>query len=409
MNISESIILAFDSIRINKLRASLTLLSISIGVFAIIGAGTLVSSLNGMVTSELSNIGETTFWFSRMPKIQTGNSWRKYQKRKPINYSQYKEFKKLITSTTFVSCHSSTEGVTVKYENLSTDADVSVLGCEEYTFKNFAFNVIEGRIITEEDITSNRNVAVIGNDVIVNIFPNESPIGKRIRVGNQNYDVIGILETKGATFGRSRDNMVIIPLTKFLTYNANEWEESLEISVKAVNKESLQSTMDESIGAMRIIRNDKPGVDNSFEISTNESLSEQFGSFMSYISYFGFFCGFVALIAAGIGITNIMLVSVKERTREIGIRKAIGAKKRWIMTQFIIETITLCQVGGFFGIIFGIGGASILGGIISLKIVFPVGWVIFSVVICTVLGLIAGVYPAMKAANLDPIDALRYE
>jgi putative ABC transport system permease protein len=160
---------------------------------------------------------------------------------------------------------------------------------------------------------------------------------------------------------------------------------------------------------MRVIRKDLPGDDNSFELSTNETITEQFGGFVNFLSAIGWISGGFALIAAGVGIMNIMLVSVKERTREIGIRKAVGARKSWIMTQFIVEAITLCQIGCLVGILFGIGGAGVLSMLISVKIVFPVAWVIASIIICTLMGVSFGAYPAWKAANLDPIDALRYE
>jgi putative ABC transport system permease protein len=407
MNIGESVILAFDSIRVNKLRAFLTLLSIAIGVFAIVGAGTLVSSLEGMITQQLADVGETSFWIQRMPKIQRMGEGR--SRRKPITYTQYKQFKRLMTSTDWISAYSFTQGMTVKNGNLSTDQDVNLIGCEEYFFIINGTNIVEGRPFTEDDITSNRNVAIIGNDVITKIFPNQNPLGKYLTVGSQSYEIIGVLEAKGATFGQSQDNKIVIPLTKFLTYHANEFEQSLDISIKAYKKELLSSTIDDAYGAMRVARNIKPGEENTFDLDTNDTITDQFSGFMTFISVFGFFSGFIALIAAGIGITNIMLVSVKERTREIGIRKAVGAKKRWIMNQFFIETITICQVGGLFGILLGLAGAGILSSAVGLKIVFPITWVVFSIVICTILGLVAGVYPAMKAANLDPIEALRYE
>jgi putative ABC transport system permease protein len=342
----------------------LTLLSISIGVFAIIGVGTLVSSIDNAVSGELSSLGESTFIIKRMPSIQMGDTWRKYRKRKAISYSVYKEFRKQMT---------------------------------------------EGRVFSADDISFNRNVAIVGNDVVVKIFPYINPIGKKIAIKNQSFTIIGVLEIKGAVLGQSQDNQVIVPISQFLKYNADWWEESVTISVKAMSKEQLEATVDEAIGAMRTIRKVKPWEENSFEIETNESISEQFGSFIGFLSIFGSICGGFALIAAGVGIMNIMLVSVKERTREIGIRKAIGAKRRWVLTQFIIETITLCQLGGLIGIILGVIAGNVLGKMLGMSIVFPVTWIVLSIVICTLLGIFFGAYPAWKAAKLDPIDALRYE
>lgn len=409
MNVIESILLAFDSVRVNKLRATLTLLSIAIGVFAIVGAGTLVKSINNAVTSEMAALGENMFSIYRMPKIQTGNTWRKYRKRKPINYSQYEEFKEKMTIAKAVSSSSSSGGHVVHYGNQETDADVSLIGADENYFLVTNTGISQGRPLNIQDIEFNRKVALIGNDIIVKVFPNISPIGKKIKIGNQRYTVIGILEEKGAILGQSQDNNVIIPITQFLKYYAYWWEESLDINVVAYSRDALQPTIDEAIGIMRSIRDVKPWQENNFELETNESISEQFSSLTGYLSYFGLFSGAIALIAAGVGIMNIMLVSVKERTREIGIRKAVGAKRAWILLQFIIETITLCQIGGIIGIGLGILGGTFLATSLGITLTFPIDWIVMSLIICTLLGVVSGSYPAWKAATLDPIDALRYE
>jgi len=409
MNVFESIKLALDSIRVNKLRAFLTLLSISIGVFAIIGAGTLVSSLSGTVEKQLDEIGENTFWIQKMPKVVTGNNWRKYMKRKPITYTQMKELKRTMTTTNLIAGVSYSMGNTVKAGNLSSNPDVDLIGSDEIYFSNMNVSISEGRIFTEDEINQCSNVALIGNDVKVKVFPNMNPIGKRITIKNQNYEVIGMLESKGATLGRSQDNVIYIPISGFLKYYSSEWNESVTITIKAIGKGNRDATIGEAIGSLRVIRNLKPWEENDFEMDTNETITEQFSSFIGFLTYFGFFSGAIALIAAGVGIMNIMLVSVKERTREIGIRKAIGAKRKWILMQFIVETITLCQIGGLAGIIMGVGGGWALGSMAHMTIVFPVNWLIGAVVLCTVLGLLSGAYPAWKAAKLDPIEALRYE
>ena len=409
MNFFESMKLALDSVRVNKLRAFLTLLSIAIGVFAIMGAGTLTSSLESAVSGELAKIGETTFWLERMPKIHTGNTFWKYRKRKPITYSQFNEVKKQMTLTDDITAYGFTQGMTVKYGNQSSNPDVTLIGTDDKYFPIFAVNTDQGRPLNFDDINLNRKVCVIGNDVVKKLFDNTDPIGKIINIKTQNYYIIGILEVKGAILGQSKDNQIIIPISNFLQYYADEWEESLTIAFKAKSKELISSTIDEAIGCMRTIRKVEPWEENSFELETNESISQQFGGFVAFLSAIGWISGGFALIAAGVGIMNIMLVSVKERTREIGIRKAIGARKSWILKQFIIETITLCQIGCLIGIGAGIGSAALLGKLISINVIFPVYWVVFSIIICTILGLVFGAYPAWKAANLDPIDALRYE
>ncbi len=411
MNIIESMKLAIDSVIVNKLRALLTLLSISIGVFAIIISGSLVNSLNETVSGELAEMGENSFGIYRMPKIQMGpKTWRKYRKREPITYSQYKTFKERVTLTNLVNSYSASGDHTVKYGTNETDPDIVLIGTDETYFLINNKNVIKGRAFTNSDIRFNKNVAIVGNDLVVELFPNTTdPVGKEIKIKNQKFEVIGILEEQGAILGQSQDNQVIIPLTFFLKYYASWWEESLQINVRANSRDALMPTIDEAIGIMRSIREVKPWEDNDFELETNESLRDQFADFTGFISIFGMICGIIALIAAGVGIMNIMLVAVKERTREIGIRKAVGAKKSWILMQFIIETITLCQIGGLIGIIFGTLGGNVLGSMAGFTLSIPVFWIVVSIIICTVIGLIFGLFPAWKAANLDPIDALRYE
>ncbi|MEJ5245157.1 MAG: ABC transporter permease [Bacteroidota bacterium] len=409
MNILESVKLAIDSIRVNKLRTFLTLLSISIGVFAIIGAGSLVASINSTVEGEIEALGETTFYIFKDPKIQMGNSWRKYARRKPITYAQYQQLKNKLSLVSLASAVSVSSGQTVKFGNNETNPDVNLIGVDEDYFILENRNFSDGRNIVKSDIIANRNVAVIGNDVKVKLFPNINPIGKMITINNQKYEIIGVLEPKGAMFGQSQDNMVLIPITHLLNYFASFWESSVQIVLRARSRDEFTQAIDEAIGVMRLVRNLKPWEENDFEIETNESIKEQFSGLTKYLQWFGFISGGIALIAAGVGIMNIMLVSVKERTREIGVRKAVGAKRRWIMYQFIIESITLCQVGGAIGIVVGILAGGAFGLMIGGTFSIPIGWVVFSVIICTLLGVAFGAYPAWKAAKLDPIEALRYE
>jgi putative ABC transport system permease protein len=312
-------------------------------------------------------------------------------------------------TTDMISGKTEAIGLKIKSGNLTTDNDVILIGTDENYFNIMNVGVESGRPLNAEDRTLNRNVAVIGNDIVVKIFPHESPLGKKIYIKNQAFTVIGVFEIKGAILGQSQDNYVAIPLNLFLKYFTDKWNESITITIKAKSKQLRSQTMDEAIGIMRNIRDVQPWEENSFEIETNESISEQFGIFTTFLSIFGIVCGTIALIAAGVGIMNIMLVSVKERTREIGVRKAVGAKRLWILTQFIIETITLCQIGGLFGIGFGITGALLLGKMLQINIVFSLFWFISSIIICTILGMLFGAYPAWKAAKLDPIEALRYE
>ncbi|MGE5480964.1 MAG: ABC transporter permease [Chloroflexota bacterium] len=410
MNFIESIWLALDSIRVNKLRAGLTLLSISIGVFAIIGAGALVESINNTVNVELEKHGRNSFFISKMPNmVLSGKGWRKYMKRKNITWRQAEQFKKRLTLGQMVSLASFDQGATIEYGARKTNPTIYIYGADQNFIYTQNSTMDLGRPLIEADINYSKRVCMIGADVVKQLFPNENPIGKKIKVKGYNFQVIGTLASKGAMMGQSQDGMVVLPITQFLTYFSNQWNQSLWISIRSTSMETLEESMDEAIGVLRGIRNVKPWEENDFEVATSESISEQFSSITKYLTYFGFISGAIALIAAGVGIMNIMLVSVKERTREIGIRKAIGAKSSWVLWQFIVETVTLCQVGGFIGILLGVGAASLFGGLLGLSLKLPLLWILFSMAICTALGLISGAYPAWKAAKLDPIEALRYE
>jgi putative ABC transport system permease protein len=222
------------------------------------------------------------------------------------------------------------------------------------------------------------------------------------------FTIIGILEPKGESFGQSQDNLALIPITRMIQiYGKSDY--SLNIAIQARSKDLYNETVEQVVSIMRVIRNVKPGEESNFEIFSNESLINSVNSFTKYFKYGAGFISFIALLAAGIGIMNIMLVSVTERTREIGIRKAIGAKSSNILTQFLVEAIILCQIGGIAGILLGVTAGNLLGTYLNTKVVIPIDWVIIGLVICTMVGVIFGVYPAYKAAKLNPIDALRYE
>lgn len=409
MNYLENIVQSLESLKQNKLRSGLTLLSVAIGVFSIISVGTLVGSLNATVNNKLDELGENTFFVTKTPSFSTGRDWRKYHSRKNISYKQYKELKKRMTLTDQISPLITSAGFTVQFEKYKTDPDVMLIGADEYYFKNNNFKIESGRPIVEFDINNVSEIAIVGKDVLLKIFKNnENPIGKKIKIKNHQYTIAGVLEPKGATMGRSEDNLVCIPVTTFIKYYSSE-DESLQLTLKAESKELLSKTMDESIGHLRSIRGVKPSDENDFELATNESLSDQFSSFTDYLFYFGFICGSISILAAGVGIMNIMLVAVKERTKEIGVRKAVGAKKGVILTQFIIEAITLSQIGGIIGIFGGIAVGGLASVAFGFTFAIPWAWVVVSVTICTILGVLSGYYPARKAANLDPIEALRYE
>lgn len=409
MHIGESVSMALGSIRANKLRAGLTLLSISIGVFAIVGVAAAVASLNAKVDDQLASLGRNSFIIQKAPAMNFGNEWRKYQNRKDITLRQGLEFKRRLPGASMVGLVNYTGGARVEYGSEKTDPNIYVIGGDE-SFASFSdYSIAEGRGLDPQDVQMHSDVAVLGSDVAEKVFKSQSPVGKWAKLNGHPYLVIGVFAPKGAFFGQSQDDRVVIPITSAAKYFFDEWGTSLQIQVRSTSLATLSETTDQSIGLLRTLRKVPYDKANDFELMTNESLSETFGGFTKYISWFGVACGSIALLAAGIGIMNIMLVSVKERTREIGIRKAVGATSGNILSQFIIEAVTICQLGALIGILLGLLGGLAMSAIMGIAPPIPWNWVGISIGTCLGVGLVFGSYPAWKASRLDPIDALRYE
>ncbi|GAB5465724.1 MAG: ABC transporter permease [Candidatus Kapaibacteriales bacterium] len=409
MLIGESINQAFSAIRENKLRSGLTLLSIVIGIFAIMFSGILVKTIDDLVTDELASLGENNFNITRMPSVQLGNSsWRKYRDRPVISYRLFKELKKESNGLFGLAATSSTGSQKAEAGNVETNSNVEIVGVSGDYFDVMSKNVVLGRPINASDVFERRDYAVIGQDLAFSLYGRVRVVGESFKIGNTRYEIVGLLEYEGPLLGNSRDNKALIPLTTYLASYDNSWE-SVEIIAKAESQELLDATIDFTVGAMRGLRELMPWDDNDFEVATNESISNQFKSLTSYIEYFGIIVGFFSMLVAGIGIMNIMLITVKERTREIGIRKALGAKPATITLQFLVETIVLCLIGGLLGIMVSFGVSFLLGMLTGIKVSVPLNITLLSVAVCSVIGLIFGFFPAKKASSLDPIEALRYE
>lgn len=411
MNVLENILMAWEAIKANKLRSALTLLSISIGVFAIIGAASIVSSLNNSVSGQLASLGQNTFTIDRMPHMMVSEEeWQRIRKRKPIIYRQAQAFKERIGDYAVgVSITNATGGQVIKAGNLSTNPDVLIMGGDYPYFELNTRDIEEGRPLSDEDVLLSRKVVVLGKDIAIRLFPSDNPIGRTVLIGADKFNVIGVMTPKGSSFGGSLDNLVVIPISYYMRAFANENDRSVTLDVKAPSQTELVGTLDRSIGLMRILRNIQPGGENDFEVITNESLTDQFEGFTQYISYFGAGAGLVALFAAGIGIINMMLVSVRERTREIGVRKALGARRNTILVQFIVEAITVCLFGCMIGIALGLLSGLGMSLLMGTTFTVPVTSVVYSVFFCSLIGVVFGAYPAWRASRLDPIETLRYE
>ena len=400
--------MAIDSIRKNKLRSSLTLLGISIGVFSVIGVMTAIRTLESSVESGLNVFATNTFVIQKYPGISFGSERRKHRNRKNIDYSQYEKLKNRAQLPILVSVSEQSSVRDVKYKDRTVKNSVGLIGGDEGTVRCYNTYIADGRNFINEDIHHIRNVCILGMDVVDRLFPFEDPLGKRIQVKGLDYTVIGLTERQGELFGESKDNFIAIPITTYLKRFSERWT-TLSIDVESQSELTYEKTKDEVIGLMRSIRKVRPEADNDFEIVTNTEMIEQFSGFTSGIKLFALCVSVIALIVAGIGIMNIMLVSVTERIKEIGIRKAIGATKNDILTQFLLEAVFLSQFGGIVGIILGVSGGNIVSFLFNIPAVIPLDWALIGLIVCSAIGIGFGIYPAWRAAELDPIQSLRFE
>ena len=400
--------MAIDAIRQNKLRSILTLLGISIGVFSVIGVMTAIRTLESSVQSGLNVFAANTFVIQKYPSIQIGRRDKKIRNRKNIDYDQYKKLKERAKLPVLVSVSEGSSIRNVKYKDISVKNYVSLLGGDEGSIRMYKTFISDGRNIAPDDVRYARNVCVLGMDVVDRLFPFEDPLSKKIQIEGLDYYVVGVAERQGEAFGQSQDNYIAIPITSYLQKFSSKWT-TLSINVEAASEEDYDKTREEAIGIMRTIRKVKPGAENDFEIITSGEMIETFSGFTSGIKLFALSVSIIALVVAGIGIMNIMLVSVTERIKEIGIRKAIGATKQDILTQFLMEAVFLSEFGGIVGIIMGISAGNLVSFIFKIPAVIPIDWAIIGLAVCSLIGIGFGIYPAWKAAQLDPIESLRFE
>ena len=403
----EFIRLAWEAVRGHKVRSALTLLGMVIGVFAIIVAVTAVQVIENSFSSTIQSFGSTTFTVSSTSGVRVEGGRRRA--RENVTYEEMLRLQERAQLPIAISPEMR-QGFLVesRYKERKTDPEVIFLGSNEHWATNANFEVGEGRFLTDQDVHLARPVAVIGSDLDDELFPNERALGKDIIIDGYRYQVIGVMDEKGEAFGQNVDMIAIVPITRLITlYSAGQRD--IEINVRAPSVELLEATEDEVIGHMRVIRRVRPGQENNFEVQSNEALVEQVAGFTGILAMGGAGIGLITLLAAGIGIMNIMLVSVTERTREIGVRKAVGARRRDILSQFLYEAIFLCQIGGVLGILAGVAAGNLMGLVFDAAFTFPWLWALAAVFAVTGIALVFGVYPAFKAAGLDPIESLRYE
>jgi putative ABC transport system permease protein len=406
----ESFLMAMGALSAHKLRSALTLLGVLVGVFSIIVVMTAMRVMQSDIEKQISQLSSLTFMVRKWPGIYFGGpeGFEKYWRRKNITIDQGLRLEQKATLPASVGIETMFWGGEISTRYKKSAPTVQLFGETPGSFPARNWLLREGRLLMDVDIESARNVAVLGYNLATNLFPLGSAIGERLKVNGINYTVVGVLEPKGAALNGNQDNFAIVPLTSGMN-RFGRWNRSLNILVAARDRASYDDTVEQVRGIMRVIRKVPPGKEDDFEIFSNDSLIDQFNGFTRAVRMGITVVSSIALIAAGIGIMNIMLVSVTERTREIGIRRAIGAKKRNIMTQFILEAIVICEVGGAIGVLLGILGGNATAFFLKMTPVIPFDWVVYGLLICSVVGIVFGTYPAFKAANLDPIESLRYE
>jgi len=400
--------LAFAALNANKLRSSLTILGISVGVFSVIGVMTVIAGLRGQVEENLTVLGSASFQINKYPAINFSDPRERFRNRRDITFPMADRFKELMGDSVRVNLTIWRRGMRVINGDRKTNPNTALVGTDENFVAARNFDLAEGRNLTAEDVVLGRPICVIGDEVAKVVFPNENSIGRLVRINGQNYTVVGQFAPKGTSFGQSQDNFAITPITRFLAVYGR-LRRSIGINVQSPSQAELAATQDRAIGVMRMVRELEPEDGNDFEVFTNDSLIESFNKIADVISIGAFVISAIALLAAGVGVMNIMLVSVTERTKEIGIRKSIGAKQRNILMQFLIEAVALSLIGGLAGVTVGVLGGSAVAVFMKGALVMPWGWVAAGMLVCGGIGVGFGFYPAWKAARLDPIEALRYE
>jgi putative ABC transport system permease protein len=400
--VKEGMAISFQAIRANKMRSVLTTLGIVIGIVSVTLMGTAIEGLNRGFNDQISKIGADVLYVQKWPWFSHGDWW-KYRNRKNITMAQFKSLDRQATMIKAATPAIYTMK-TVKYRNLSSTG-VIIIGANSEYLETGGLAMDRGRFFTQAESDGGRPVCVVGADVADNLFPHSPPMGNSIKVGSFTFRIVGELEKQGSFLGMQMDNRVIIPVNSFLQRFGTR--HGIEIDVKAMNVKTLDDTKEELRGILRKVRHVPPGAEDDFAINQQELFLQTFNSIGLVVAGIGLFITALSLFVGAIGIMNIMFVSVTERTKEIGIRKAIGARRGTILLQFLIEAAALSLIGGFIGIVISYPLSLLLNQILPTSM--PIYVVAISILISLIVGVVSGFLPANRASKMDPVDALRYE
>lgn len=415
MNLFNNFEESIKAIKENKLRTILTALIIAIGITALVGILTAIDGIQASVNDSFASLGVNSFTIQE--KNTQGNGSRQGRSEKtypPIQYSDVRDFQKRYNFPSQISVNTRLTGsAEVKYKSKKTNPNMRVFGVDDNYIVTEGYELESGRNFTSFDLENGTNVAIIGSEVVTALFDtNENPLDKEINLFGSKFKVIGILKKMGAmSGGDNADQKILVPLEKgrqLASGSNNTLRYIINVLIRDVA--DMDAAMGEATSLMRAVRQDPIGSELSFEINEKKSLSEQLGEITGYLRIGGFAIGLITLLGASVALMNIMMVSVTERTHEIGVRKALGATPHRIRQQFLIEAVVICQIGGVVGVLMGMGIGNVVAHFMEVgQFIVPWIWIFSALLICIAVGVFAGYYPAYKASKLDPIESLRFE